>query len=110
MTVRRRGVIQPVIVRPCPCAAEEAATGAPSFEIIAGSRRFHAARAVWQEKRAAGAADSECAALPCAIPEAGDEADAIAASLIGEAATRRPSEVHQGEDLGRTSRGLGKRW
>ena len=96
-TVRRRGVIQPVIVRPCPCAAEEAATGAPSFEIIAGSRRFHAARAVWQEKRAAGEADSECAALPCAILEAGDDADAIEASLIENAARRDPSEVAQWE-------------
>src|SRR3546814_16426607 len=92
MTVRRRGVIQPVIVRPCPCAAEEAATGAPSFEIIAGSRRFHAARAVWQEKRAAGEADSECAALPCGILEAGDDVDAIEGSLIENAARRAPSE------------------
>ena len=37
-TVRSRGVIQPVIVRPN-CAPD-------GFEIVAGSRRFHAAKIV----------------------------------------------------------------
>ena len=109
-TVRRRGVIQPVIVRPCQYAANEAATGGPSYEIIAGSRRFHAARAVWQEKCAAGEADAECAALPCAILDEGDDADAIEASLIENAARRDPSEVAQWEAFTRLvkeGRGVG---
>lgn len=92
-TVRKRGVIQPVIVRPCAPAAGEADSGAPDYEIVAGSRRFHAARAVLQEKRAAGDADVECTALPCAILDEGDDADAIEASLIENAARRDPAEV-----------------
>ncbi|WP_176591868.1 ParB N-terminal domain-containing protein [Sphingobium sp. EM0848] len=96
-TVRKRGVIQPVIVRLCATAAGEAENGAPEYEIVAGSRRFHAARAVWQEKRTAGDADAECAALPCAILDEGDDADAIEASLIENAARRDPAEVAQWE-------------
>ena len=96
-TVRKRGVIQPVIVRPCPPPAGETGSDAPDYEIVAGSRRFHAACAVWQEKRAAGDADAECAALPCAILDDGDDADAIEASLIENSARRDPGEVAQWE-------------
>ena len=96
-TVRKRGVIQPVIVRPCPPPAGEPGSDAPDYEIVAGSRRFHAACTVWQEKRAAGDADAECAALPCAILDDGDDADAIEASLIENSARRDPGEVAQWE-------------
>ena len=63
-TVRKRGVIMPVLVRPN-CAPD-------GFEIIAGSRRFHAAKIVAEET---GIAEP----LPCAILDEGDDADAIEA-------------------------------
>ncbi|WP_244884319.1 ParB/RepB/Spo0J family partition protein [Sphingobium cupriresistens] len=92
-TVRQRGVIQPVIVRP------NCAPGA--FEIIAGSRRFHAALIVAEAKRAMGEADSEIASLPCAILEDGDDADAVEASMIENMARRDADEVTQWESFTR---------
>ena len=92
-TVRRRGVIQPIIVRPN-CAPD-------AFEIVAGSRRFHAALIVAEEKRATGEADSEVAAIPCAILEEGDDADAVEASMIENMARRDADEVTQWESFTR---------
>ncbi|MGC1269306.1 MAG: ParB/RepB/Spo0J family partition protein, partial [Croceibacterium sp.] len=70
-TVRSRGIIQPVIVRPN-CAPD-------GFEIVAGSRRFHAAKIVAEECRAAG--DTIAEPMPCAILDEGDDAAAIEASM-----------------------------
>ena len=92
-TVRRRGVIQPVIVR-ANCAPD-------AFEIIAGSRRFHAALIVAAERRAAGENDGETALLPCAILDEGDDADAVEASLIENMARLDPDEVTQWETFTR---------
>ena len=104
-TVRKRGVIQPVIVRPNPFSVNvEAAEGAldvagssaaeagRGFEIIAGSRRFHAARIVAHERVAGG---GEADPLPCAILDDGDDADAVEASLIENLARLDPDEVTQ---------------
>lgn len=92
-TVRKRGVIQPVIVRAnCPPDA---------FEIIAGSRRFHAALIVASERRATGEDDGETALLPCAILDEGDDADAVEASLIENMARLDPDEVTQWETFTR---------
>lgn len=85
-TVRRRGVIVPILVRP------NCAPGA--FEIIAGARRFHAAALVAQERQAEG---QEAEPMPCAILEAGDDADAIEASLIENSARLDPDEVTRWE-------------
>ena len=91
-TVRTRGVIQSLIVRP---------NGAPGhFEILAGARRFHAARIVAEER----AADQPQAApdpLPCAILDSGDDAVAIEASLIENFARLDPDEVTQWETFTR---------
>ena len=92
-TVRRRGVIQPVIVR-ANCAPD-------AFEIIAGSRRFHAALIVAAERRATGEDDGETALLPCAILDEGDDADAVEASLIENMARLDPDEVTQWESFTR---------
>ncbi|KAK0339391.1 hypothetical protein LTR94_034706, partial [Friedmanniomyces endolithicus] len=107
-TVRKRGVIQPIIVRPNPCpelVGPEATEGqrcAPdAFEILAGSRRYHAAMIVAAEKRAMGEADSEIALLPCAILEEGDDADAVEASMIENMARRDADEVTQWESFTR---------
>ena len=66
-TVRKRGVIQTLLVRPN-CQDGH-------FEIIAGSRRFHAARIVAQET-------GEAEPLPCRILSDTDDAAAVEASMI----------------------------
>lgn len=81
-TVRARGVLVPLIVRP------NCAEGA--YEIVAGARRFTAACLVAGEK---GEADP----LPCAILENGDDAAALEASLIENVARRDADEVTQWE-------------
>ncbi|HEV7343309.1 MAG TPA: ParB/RepB/Spo0J family partition protein [Sphingopyxis sp.] len=79
-TVRARGVLVPLIVRP------NCAEGA--FEIVAGARRFTAAIVVAGEK-------GEAEPLPCAILEEGDDAAALEASLIENVARRDADEVTQ---------------
>ena len=79
-TVRARGVLVPLIVRP------NCAEGA--FEIVAGARRFTAATIVASEK-------GETEPMPCAILEEGDDAAALEASLIENVARRDADEVTQ---------------
>lgn len=93
-TVRKRGVLQPLIVRP---GGDD-----DRFGIVAGSRRFRAAQIVAEERIAAndnGADDPDpdpgVCLLPCAILEAGDDAAAIEASLIENVARLDPDEVTQ---------------
>ncbi|MET4898737.1 ParB N-terminal domain-containing protein [Sphingomonadaceae bacterium jetA1] len=82
-TVKARGVIVPLIVRP---GDDE---GRPDmFGIIAGARRFHAAILASQE-------NGEAEPLPCAIMEPGDDAAALEASLIENIARLDPDEVSQ---------------
>ncbi len=101
-TVRARGVLQPILVRP---------TGAPGedgqyYEIVAGCRRFHAARIVAAEREEAGIGasqpdgsdgpegpDSGAAMLPCAVLDEADDASAVEASLIENIARLDPDEV-----------------
>jgi ParB family chromosome partitioning protein len=89
-TVRRRGVIQPVIVRPN-CAPD-------GFEIVAGARRFAAANIVAEERRAAG---DDVEPMPCAILDDGDDAAAIEASMIENMARLDADEVTQWESFTR---------
>jgi ParB family chromosome partitioning protein len=92
-TVRKRGVIVPVLVRPnC---------GPDAFEIVAGARRFTAALIVADERREAGA---EVDPMPCAILDVGDDADAIEASLIENTARLAPDEVTRWETFTRLVR------
>ena len=93
-TVRSRGVIQPVIVRPN-CAPD-------GYEIVAGSRRFHAAKIVAEERRLAG--DTTIEPMPCAILDEGDDAAAIEASMIENMARLDPDEVTQWENFTRLVR------
>lgn len=101
-TVRKRGVLQTLLVRP------NCAPGL--FEIVAGRRRYHAARIVAAERAAAAAADIEAAGieadpqidlLPCAILDEGDDADAIEASMIENMARLDADEVTQWETFTR---------
>jgi len=66
-SVRKRGILMPLLVRP---------NGSPTtFEIVAGRRRYFAARAVAEET---GGIDP----LPCHILTQSDDAGALEASLI----------------------------
>lgn len=88
-TVRSRGVLQTLLVRP---------NGAPdAFEIVAGSRRFHAAQILAAER-------GEAEPLPCAILDDGDDAAAIEASLIENLARLDADEVTQWETFTRLVR------
>ena len=85
-SVRARGVLQTLLVRP------NCAEG--FFEIVAGKRRFYAAKAVAQET---GTAEP----LPCAIIEAGDDAAALEASLMENIARLDADEVTRWEQFTR---------
>lgn len=77
-SVRARGILQPLLVRP----------NADGFEIVAGRRRYFAAKAVEKER-------GEIAPLPCAVMVAGDDAAALEASLIENVARLDPDEMSQ---------------
>lgn len=97
-SIRQRGVLQPVIVRPV--ADTDADTG--QFEILAGARRFTAALIAAEERRAGGGeAEPHDGMLPCAIIAAGDDAAAVEASLIENMARLDPDEVTQWESFTR---------
>lgn len=85
-TIRKRGVIQTLLVRP----SEEDG----HYEIVAGARRFHAAALVAAET-------GEAEPLPCRVLAAGDDADAIEASMIENFARLDPDEVTQWETFTR---------
>lgn len=93
-TVRARGVIQPIIVRPQSCPEPVEGCAPDGFEIVAGRRRFHAATIVAEES---GTAEP----MPCAILEEGDDAAAIEASMIENMARLDADEVSQWESFTR---------
>ncbi len=80
-SIRARGVLQPLLVRPTADDPER-------FEIVAGRRRWFASQAVLQE-------GVEIEPLPCAIMAPGDDAAALEASLIENIARLDPDEVTQ---------------
>jgi ParB family chromosome partitioning protein len=88
-TVRKRGIIQTLLVRP---AGEDG-----HYEIVAGARRFHAARIVAEES-------GEAEPLPCRVLAKGDDAAAIEASMIENLARLDADEVTQWETFTRLVR------
>jgi ParB family transcriptional regulator, chromosome partitioning protein len=83
-TIRSRGVIQPLLVRP----------KGESYEVVAGGRRYLSAKIVAEER---GGIEP----LPCAIMEPGDDAAALEASLIENFARLDPDEMTQYESFAR---------
>jgi ParB family transcriptional regulator, chromosome partitioning protein len=79
-SIRARGILQPLLVRP----------NNKGFEIVAGRRRYFSAKAVEAEQ---GAFDP----VPCAVMEPGDDAAAIEASLIENIARLDADEMTQYE-------------
>ncbi|KTE04324.1 chromosome partitioning protein ParB [Sphingopyxis sp. H038] len=88
-TVRKRGVLVPLIVR---ANGEEG-----EHEIVAGARRYTAALIVAAER-------GEAEPLPCAILEESDDAAALEASLIENVARRDADEVTQWASFARLVR------
>ncbi len=79
-TVRKRGIIQTLLVRPN-CQEGQ-------FEIVAGARRYHAALIVAQET-------GEAEPLPCRVLSETDDAAAVEASMIENLARLDADEVTQ---------------
>ncbi len=90
-SVRARGVLVPLLVRP---------NGSPtSFEIIGGRRRYFAAKAVAKET---GTDEAETT-LPCHVLGEGDDASAVEASLLENTARLDPDPMQQFEAFKRLS-------
>lgn len=89
-SVRKRGILQTLIVRP----GDE-----DRFGILAGARRFRAGEIVAGERTDADVPDPEPFLFPCAILEAGDDAAAVEASLIENMARLDPDEVTRWESF-----------
>jgi ParB family chromosome partitioning protein len=98
-TVRKRGVLVPLIVRAIP---GDNGGGDGEHEIVAGARRYTAALIVAAERGHADLAQAE--PLPCAILEEGDDAAALEASLIENVARRDADEVTQWASFARLVR------
>lgn len=79
-SIRKRGILQSLLVRP----------NADGFGIVAGRRRYLAAKTLEQE-------GLEVPPLPCAIMEEGDDIDAVEASLIENVAHLPMDEMDQFE-------------
>ena len=86
-SVRARGILQPLLVRP----------NADGFEIVAGRRRYFSAKTVEAEQ-------GSFAPIPCAVMEPGDDASALEASLIENIARLDPDEVAQYETFARLAK------
>src|SRR3546814_18529475 len=82
-TVRKRGIIVPVLVRPN-CAHD-------AYELVAGARRFNAASIVADERRSEG---QEVDTVPWSILSDRDHAEAIEATVIENVARLDPEEVN----------------
>lgn len=87
-SVRKRGILQTLIVRP----GDEG-----RFGILAGSRRFRAGQIIAGERIGEGEESPEPFLFPCAILEEGDDAAAVEASLIENMARLDPDEVTRWE-------------
>jgi ParB family transcriptional regulator, chromosome partitioning protein len=86
-SIRARGVLQPLLVRP----------RGKAFEIVAGRRRYFAASRVAEEQ---GVPNDEVL-LPCAIAADDSDADAMEASLIENVARAPMDELEEYEAFAR---------
>ena len=85
-SIRTRGILMPLLVRP---------NGSPdTFEIVAGRRRYFAARTVKEER-------GDFPPVPCHVMQEGDDADALEASLIENLHRVDADEMQQYEAFSR---------
>lgn len=90
-SVRARGIVVPLIVRPIIGGADDMA------EIVAGARR-------WTADALARAEGIDHGPLPCAVLEPGDDAVAVEASLLENIARLDPDEVAQWDSFVRLTK------
>lgn len=106
-SVRARGILMPLLVR--------LDSDGKLFEIVAGRRRYFAAKTVVAEQEAAQkeAIKGEASAptepitfgpLPCAVMEPGDDVAALEASLLENLARLAPDEMSQYETFARLAK------
>ena len=88
-SVKARGVLVPLLVRPN--------GDGESFEIVAGRRRYFAAKRVEED-------GGEIEPLPCAVMESGDDAAALEASMLENLARLDPDEMTQYETFVRLTK------
>ncbi len=88
-SVKARGVLVPLLVRPN--------GGDDTFEIVAGRRRYFAAKEVEADT-------GSIKPLPCAVMEAGDDAAALEASMLENFARLDPDEMTQYENFVRLTK------
>ena len=86
-SVRARGVLVPLLVRP----------DGKAFEVVAGRRRFFAARLVVKER-------GKIAPLPCGVLAPGDDAGALEASMIENLHRLDPDPMSQYESFARLTK------
>lgn len=88
-SIKTRGLLVPLLVRPN--------DDGESFEIVAGRRRYFAAKSVAED-------GGTVEALPCAIMEPGDDAAALEASMLENLARLDPDEMTQYETFVRLTK------
>ena len=88
-SIRSRGVLVPLLVRPN--------GDGESFEIVAGRRRYFAAKSVADD-------GGDIEPLPCAVMEPGDDAAALEASMLENLARIDPDEMTQYETFVRLTK------
>ena len=88
-SVKSRGILVPLLVRPN--------GDGESFEIVAGRRRYFAAKRVAND-------GGEIEPLPCAVMEPGDDAAALEASMLENIARLNPDEMTQYETFVRLTK------
>lgn len=86
-SIRERGILQPLLVRP---------SGA-GFEIVAGRRRYFAVSRVAEEREA----DPSAVIVPCGVMQEGDDVAALEASLIENVARAPMDELSEYEAYAR---------
>ena len=86
-SIRKRGILQPLLVRP----------NGKGYEIVAGRRRFFAASLAAEET-------GKAASIPCAIMEMGDDAAAVEASLLENVARLPMDPMDQYEAFARLAK------
>lgn len=86
-SIRKRGILQPLLVRP----------NGEGFEVVAGRRRYFAAVKVCEEA-------GEFGLVPCAVMETEDDAQAVEASLLENVARLPMDPMDQYEAFAKLAR------
>jgi ParB family chromosome partitioning protein len=93
-SIKARGVLAPLFVRPAPVPSGDAGSDAGRYEILAGKRRYFASIAAAKES-------GEARELPCIVLREGDDAEALEISMIENLLRQDPDEVTQWESFTR---------